>query len=294
MGWHGVASSADGNKSGGDYFSSGGIYTSTNSGAIWTQTSASIPRVGRRRFVGRWNQTGGSRRKYYPPLNYNREVYLSTNSGGTWIAGQPAQHRMGIGRFFGGWNQIDGWGLHRNRRLWNLYLDEFGSHMDFKQCVPIWFKLVFGRHVSGWNQAGGSRLGRRRFCSGLDLHLIGFRSHLANKRCATKNSGNRLASSADGGKLVAAVGYGRRPLHLANHTGSAVEPRAVKRQSHRFLDYSLYEFRDCSRISDLASNWTEMTNKPALNLTNLQNEVTSPMSSAAAFTGSKHREVQMM
>jgi hypothetical protein len=92
---------------------------------------------------------------------------------------------------------------------------------------------------------------------------------------------NAVALSADGAKLVATVGYPSiGPIYVSQTTPSPVlnlsAPDNVISWIIPSLDFTLQQSPDLS-------NWTDVTNPPVLNLTNLQNQVTLPSSDGNSF-----------
>ena len=93
---------------------------------------------------------------------------------------------------------------------------------------------------------------------------------------------NSVASSADGGKLTAAINGG------GIYTLQTLPPlrlRAVAANGGIGLSWLVpstnYFLRQISNLN--ASAWTTVAGQPALNLTNLQNEVTLPTAAGGGF-----------
>ena len=85
---------------------------------------------------------------------------------------------------------------------------------------------------------------------------------------------NAVALSADGAKLVATVGYpSTGPIYVSQTTPSPVLNLSAPDNGISWLipslDFTLQQSPDLL-------NWTDVTNPPVLNLTNLQNQVALP------------------
>jgi hypothetical protein len=101
----------------------------------------------------------------------------------------------------------------------------------------------------------------------------------------TNNAPNQtwqsVISSADGGKLVAAVGYGGG-IYTSQTTPS---PRLnlTPATTNLTLAWTVPSTNFVMQQSADLTSWTDATNPPILNLTNLQNEVTLPMPAGSGF-----------
>ena len=88
--------------------------------------------------------------------------------------------------------------------------------------------------------------------------------------------------SADGNELIASVGYPSSAggIYVSQTTPSPVLNLSVSDNVISWiipsLDFTLQQSPDLS-------NWTDVTNPPVLNLTNLQNQVTLPPPNGNSF-----------
>jgi hypothetical protein len=100
---------------------------------------------------------------------------------------------------------------------------------------------------------------------------------------APQKTWQSVVSSADGGKLVAAVGYGGGIYTLQ----TTPAPQLNLASAGHILTVSWIipstNFVLQQNLDLTTTNWTEVTNLPALNLTNLQNQVTLSPSNSSSF-----------
>lgn len=319
--WEGVASSADGTKlvvaGGGGNQVLGPIYLSTNSGTTWVPTSAPsnnwysvaasadgtklavVDSIGERIYASAdagntWTNTGAPS-NYWSSVassadgtklvavsgayNYlghpTGPIYTSTNSGATWIS-NSAPHES--------WahvsSSVDGTTL----------LAVAGGN---NSVGPIYTSTNSGR---AWvlRSGAGSRNWQSSAVSADGTKMTAIVDQSANGIYISTNSGltwasqslpfldwNAVASSADGSFLVASVGYPAiGGVYTLQTTPSPVLNLSAADNVSSWLIPSLNFILQQS--PDLMS-WTDLTNPPVLNLTNLQYQVTLPPPDGNSF-----------
>jgi hypothetical protein len=247
------ASSADGVKLAAVMYN-GLIYTSTNSGTTWlvndvpTKTWHSIA-----------SSSDGTR---LAAIAYNYPIYTSTNSGLTWTpTSAPSNFWSSIA------SSADG--IHL---IATAYSDTYIS----TNSGSSWTKCSTAGGHSVASSADGSKL---IVCGAQIYTSTDFGTSWASTNIPGKQWYS-AASSADGGELLAGENNG---VWICQVTPS---PRLKIAPSNNNLALSWIVPSTnfvLQQSSDLGS-WTDMTNMPVLNLTNLQNEVVlSPPGSNAFY-----------
>jgi hypothetical protein len=279
LGWNGVASSTDGSKLVAIAFP-GGIYTSTNSGVSWNQTSASNQEwyaVASSADGTKLVAAGGN---INPPLDFNREVYLSTNSGVTWTqASLPATE----------WECV-ACSANGTRLIAGDYGGGLGIYTSTNSGVTWISNSVSFPYSLSWSSvamsADGSKMVAGNWADGNFAQLSSiYTSTNSGATWQTNNAPNKtwnsVASSADGGKLVAVVGYGGG-ICTSQATPSP-QLNLAPTPTNLTLAWTIPSTNFVlQQSSDLAS-WSNVTNPPVLNLTNLQNQVTLSPSNSSGF-----------
>jgi hypothetical protein len=104
---------------------------------------------------------------------------------------------------------------------------------------------------------------------------------------APTNYWKSIASSADGNKLVAAIEYYDEGLKGGGIWTSQSKPapsmQITPTNSKLALSWTVPSTNFVLQQSADLSGWADLTNRPALNLTNLQNEVFLPMSGSGGY-----------
>jgi uncharacterized repeat protein (TIGR03803 family) len=281
--WQSVASSADGTRLVAAAELNQVIYTSTNSGAVWTQVT-NAPKVS---WFSVALSTEGT--KLAAVAKGSANIFTSPDFGTTWITNNvPVGSPQGIQR---NWSSI-------------------ASSADGSRLVAsAGGNNTFGFIFISTNSGAAWKLTATNIVSGLSAHpWIGVASSADGSRLAavsdvagppgvvisSTNSGdtwttnavpfldwNAVALSADGDKLVASVGYpSTGPIYISQTTPVPVlnlsAPDNVISWIIPSLDFTLQQSPDLL-------NWTDVTNLPVLNLTTLQNQVTLPASDGNSF-----------
>lgn len=281
-----VALSADGQKAvavdgyGGSH---GGIYTSTNSGINWSQTTAPIEP---------WTSVASSADGTFlvaaaydtgPPTI---PVYVSTNSGMTWlpIASPTNMNPTCVAASVDGRKLVLAGADVVNTGNWPIYTStNYGNSWTSNDLAPYsyWWSGVA-------SSADGTRLVAVANAGGCLFTSTNSGATWVSNGVPTQSFFNWLgvAASADGTKLAAAsVGNGSgggiytlqsTPSPQLQLTLSGLSPTlAWTIPSTNFI---------LQQSSDLTStNWSNVTNTPVLDYTNLQYLVTLPASVANSF-----------
>jgi hypothetical protein len=255
-----VAFSADGTKMAAGV-GGGGLYTSTDTGKTWTLTSAPSEDC---------NSISSSPdgTKLVAAV-YGGGIYISTNSGATWIqTGAPSKNWSSLA------SSADG--IKLAAAVWGggIYL----STNSGTGWTPS------GVLVAAWNDVASSADGSHLVVAATNgLIFTSTNSGTAWKsNSVPTNYWVSVTSSADGTKLAAVVWGG------GIYTSYTVpKPSLCFATSNKSLAFSWIMPSTnfvVQRISDLSkANWTTLTNVPALNLTNLQNQVILPPPGSNVF-----------
>jgi DNA-binding beta-propeller fold protein YncE len=295
--WESVASSADGAKLVAADLSANTIYTSTNSGAAWMQAT-NAPKLG---WYSIASSADGSKLAavadygyslYFPSALGASNIYTSTNFGATWITNNVPRSPAGIQNDWttiaasadgnkliaaaGGGNGAPGYiFLSTNSGAsWTVTATNIlPSHGDDK-----WIYVA--------SSADGSKLAAVSE-SGLPGSLITSTNSGATWITNSANSQpdltwNSVALSADGARMVVTVGY---PSYVGPIFTTQTTPSPVLNLSAAdnviswiipSLDFTLQQSPDLM-------SWADLTNQPALNLTNLENQVLLPPPAGQSF-----------
>lgn len=295
--WVAVCSSADGTKLAANE-SSGSTWT--NSGTTWTQTTptgsshlypssiASSPSgnillaasisTGKLYASTNWGQTWTSRGSAYEGcavsgdgtkmLALTLNAYVSTNSGATWVLGTNVQSELRAAAI-----SVDGTRLFALGDV-GVWVSTNGGAYWYRSTAP---SSGFGSIASS---ADGTHLILGRNGPSMSLYVStdsGFTWTAAN---APTNYWSAVASSADGNTVAAAINGGGiwigrnapAPQLNINPTGNRVG-----------LSWTVPSSNFVVQSSQDLSNWTSLTNKPVLNLTNLQNQLSLSSTNGNAF-----------
>ncbi len=274
--WQSVASSADGTRLVAAAELNQVIYISTNSGAVWTK-AINAPKVS-------WFSVtlSADGTKLAAVANGSTNIFTSPDFGTTWITNS----------------------VPKSLQVFQVSWSSIASSADGSKLIAA----TGANGASGFifistNSGAAWKLTATNIPSGLFAHpWIGVASSGDGSKLAavsdvanppfgvvitSTNSGatwttnavpfldwNAVALSADGAKLVATVGYpSTGPIYVSQTTPVPVlnlsSPDDVISWIIPSLDFTLQQSPDLL-------NWTDVTNPPVLNLTNLQNQVTLP------------------
>jgi DNA-binding beta-propeller fold protein YncE len=288
--WQSVASSADGVKLAAADLPGHKIFTSTNAGSTWAQAS-NAP-------VLAWysiaSSADGSKlaavanAAYFLPSPVATNIYTSTNFGATWITNTVPATPFGIQN---NWTAIassaDGSRLIAAGGGYNSpgYIFDstnFGAawRLTATNVTP---GLGHNQWIGVASSADGSKLAAVSE-SGLPGGVITSSDSGATwtTNAVPNLTWNAVALSADGAKLVVTVGYPSYvgPIFTTQTTPSPMLNLSAADNAISWivpsLDFTLQQSPDLS-------SWTDVTNLPVLNLTNLQNQVTLPSDGTSFF-----------
>src|ERR1017187_206159 len=269
-----VALSADGSKmvaGAGAYGSSpSGIYTSTNSGVTWAQTTAptngwasiASSADGTKLVAVAQNSTGGL-------------IYASTDSGLTWaLTGAPTNNSWAtVASSADGSKLVAASGL---AFVPNLF---YGCVYTSTNFGMTWTSNNVP--AAQWHSVASSADGTKLVAVAVEPFGLIYSSTNSGatwiSNAVPDESWLSVASSADGEKLVlvAMVDQSYNPGHVYTSQTTPSPVLNIKPASNNNLALSWivpstnFVMQQSSDLSD----WTEMTNSPVLNLTNLQDEV---------------------
>jgi hypothetical protein len=311
--WGAIASSADGNTlvaSVAFYLRTNVIYVSTNAGATWT-SNTNVPSLG---FFAcsadgrKWIASAGS-----------GGIYTSTNSGATWTSNNvPNGFWLCVASSADGTKLVAAEATNLATYISHIYVSRDSGNTWILTSAPglTWDsistsadgkKLVASAALTAYTSPAIYR-STDSGTSWVPASVPG-------------NTWSSVASSADGNKLVAAARY--EPLYVSTNAGeiwsladspsvgwqgvassadgnklvaidesggiwtSQTTPAPQMNITPTYGNFTLSWLVPSTNFvmqqsSDLGS-WTDMTNQPVLNLTNLQNEVMLSPSSSSGF-----------
>jgi DNA-binding beta-propeller fold protein YncE len=283
--WQSVASSADGTRLVAAAYMNQLIYTSTNSGAVWTQATKAPKTT--------WSSVvlSSDGTKLAAVANGSTNIFTSPDFGTTWITNNvPAGAPQGIQS---SWSSIassaDGSklvaasGVNGNHGF--IFISTNSGAAWTVTATNIFLGLTARPWVSVASSADGSKLAAVSDEAAAPYGVV----------ITSTNSGatwttntvpflewSAVALSADGAKLVATVGAPSvgSIIYVSQTTPAPVLNLSASDNVISWiipsLDFTLQQSPDLM-------NWTDVTNQPVLNLTNLQNQVVLPPSDGNSF-----------
>jgi photosystem II stability/assembly factor-like uncharacterized protein len=270
-GFFSVASSADGEKLAAVVYR-GGIYTSTNSGITWMQTSAPITN---------WQSIASSAdgSKLVAVTGNNSPIFTSTDSGTTWIQNSVVKTNGDSSGWYAVASSADG------TKLEAVDLEPFiftstDSGMTWTQnSVPS--VTNYYSWLPDWKSVAVSADGREMVV-GTDFPspMIYVSTNLWETWTSNNIPAHCVASSADGNKLVAAANLGG--IYTLQTTPSPQLNLTPTNGSFK-LSWLIPSTNFVMQQSSNLASWSNVTNTPVLNLTNLQNEVILSPTSSSGF-----------
>jgi hypothetical protein len=277
-----VASSADGVKLAAVDSIGERIYTSTNSGATWTQTSApsnywssvasSADGTKLVAVSGAYNSLG------HPP----GPIYTSTNSGATWIlTSAPHQDWTSVASSADG-SKLVGCSSY-------IYVSTNSGAGWIRRALNVLPNHGFDQWISVAASADGSTMAavsKSALPSGV---LTSTNSGTTwNTNSVPDLTWNAVALSADGARLVATVGYPSTGPILTMQTTPSPVLNLLTLDNGFLISWIIPSMNFTMQQSSDLSSWTNLTALPILNLTNLQNQMVLPPSGGAGFYRLKH------
>jgi uncharacterized repeat protein (TIGR03803 family) len=280
--WQSVASSADGTRLVAIAELNRVIYTSTNSGAVWT-LATNAPKAS-------WFSVALSAdgTKLAAVANGSVNIFTSPDFGTTWITNNVPAGPQGIQHF---WSSIASSADGSKLVAAGCHYGNPGFIFISTNSGAAW-KLTATNTVSGlvahpWIGVASSADGSKLAAVSDIASPLGVVITSANSGATWTTNAvpfldwNAVALSADGAKLVASVGYPSiGPIYISQTTPAPVMNLSASDNVISWiipsLDFTLQESPDLL-------NWTDVTNPPVLNLTNLQNQVTLPSPDGNSF-----------
>jgi hypothetical protein len=255
--WNSVALSADGRKivAVGEMFNyTNVIFSSTNFGLTWTSNSP--PNQDMLWAIA--SSADGS--KLVVVVANGGPIYTSTNSGATWIlTTAPIK----------GWEYVassaDGTILGAMANDGSIYCSANSGAIWRSNSIPA----QFWKSIA--SSADGTKLAAAAYYSPLIYTSTNSGiTWMATSISSAKYNGISVASSADGSKLIA-VNYGSG-IWISQTTPSPKLNFALS-ATNLMLSWTVPSTNFVMQQSSDLSSWSDVTNPPVLNLTNLQNEV---------------------
>jgi DNA-binding beta-propeller fold protein YncE len=285
--WQSVASSADGTRLVAADYRDQVIYTSTNSGAVWTRAT-NAPKTG---WFSVALSADGLKLAAVAFSSASANIYTSPDFGTTWITNNvPAGPPQGIQR---NWSSIassaDGSKLIAAAGGNNTSGFIFISTNSGAAWKVTATNILFGLTAHPWISVASSADGSKLAAVSDATRPLGVLITSTNSGATWTTNAvpfldwNAVALSADGAKLVVTVGYpSTGPIYVSQTTPapqlnlSASANDTVISWIIPSLDFTLQQ------SPDLLS-WTDVTNLPVLNLTNLDNQVVLPPPAGNGF-----------
>jgi hypothetical protein len=293
--WAAIASSADGNTllaSVAHYFGTNFIYVSTNAGTTWT-SNTNVPSLGSLACSAdgkKWIASGGL-----------GGIYSSTNSGTTWTSNNvPNGFWLSVASSADGTRLVAVNGVNPATYTRQIYVSrDSGSTWNLTSAPGLTWgsiassadgtKLVVTATVTAytssaictltsapgnqWSSVASSADGNKLIAATPfdPLYASSDAGNTWNLTSSTSKGWQSVASSADGNKLVAIDGFGGGIW--TSQTTPAPQLNLAPWGSNLTVSWIIPSTNFVLQQSPDLSSWTDMTDTPALNLTNLQDVV---------------------
>ncbi|HYA78990.1 MAG TPA: hypothetical protein VED19_00610 [Candidatus Nitrosopolaris sp.] len=266
-----LACSADGRKwiasAGSD-----GIYTSTNSGATWT--SKSVPN-------GFWtavaSSADGSKLVAAMTTNlasYAFQIYVSRDSGITWNpTAAPSLTWVSLA------SSADG-----TKLVATAYVTAYTSAAIYTSADSGTNWMLRSASAYHWTSVASSADGNKLIAAAntQPLYVSTNAGNIWTPAISPSVAWQAVASSADGNKLVAIDASSRGGIWISQTTPTP-SLNLAPTNGNVALSWIVPSTNFVLQQSPDLSTWVDMTNPPALNLTNLQDEVTLPLNNGCSF-----------
>jgi uncharacterized repeat protein (TIGR03803 family) len=280
--WNSIAMSADGTKLAAVAENLEGVYTSTNSGTNWTFQTNGVPRMEGIGYIA--SSADGSKLVAAAGDDENGPIFTSTNSGADWIQASNAP----LARWYSVASSADGTKLAACAYfLGRVYLSTNSGATWTNAGLP----------AADWNSVASSADGTKLVA--LDNSADSTYGSGSGGIYTSTNSGatwvsNNVPSwawccaamSADGNEIVATIGYPSSTGSIyVSQTTPAPQMNLAAANGNLMVSWIIPSMNfGLQQNADLTTtNWTDMTNLPVLNLTNLQNEVVLPPPDGNSF-----------
>jgi hypothetical protein len=280
-----VALSADGTKAVAvdgslwGLINSGGIYTSTNSGMTWSQTTAPIEPWSSVTSSADGTVLAATAWDGSPAI----PVYVSTNSGLTWMpTATPSNMDCTVIACSADGRKIIVGGEDVSSSSWVICTSTNSGN--------TWVLDNVSSNASQWYGVASSADGTRLIACTEGSNPVVFTSTDSGATWITNSLPNHswmgVAASADGGRMAAAYSDAATVVYGGIYTSQTTPtPQLNVSLTNGTMTLSwLIPSTNfiLQQSSDLAS-WSAVTNTPVLNFTNLQNQVALPVSTGNVF-----------
>jgi photosystem II stability/assembly factor-like uncharacterized protein len=234
---------------------SGSLYLSANRGKTWTSPGAAS---------GGCALSGDGKRI----LALTSNPYVSTNSGGTWVMGTNIQTELRAAAM-----SVDGMKVFAMGDA-GVWVSTNGGTFWYHSGAPT---SGFGSIASS---ADGTYLILARHIVSEPLYISADSGFTWTPAGAPTNYWSAVASSADGSTVAGAINGGGIWIGRSVPTPQLnIQP--ISNQVR--LSWTVPSSNFVVQSSQDLSNWTSLTNTPVLGLTNLQNQLSLPLSYGSAF-----------
>jgi DNA-binding beta-propeller fold protein YncE len=276
--WITVASSADGMKLAAGALKLMGVYTSTNAGVNWTCQTNGLGSYSGIAHIA--SSADGSELVATTPGNGYGPIFTSTNSGINWIQATNAPIAY--------WTSVacsaDG----------NTLMACFNSLVYLSTDAGVTW-IIASLPAKNWSSVAESADGTKMTAlanSGSATLGVGSGGIYTSTDSGTTWVSNNAPSwtwtcaamSADGNEIIAAVGSpsGSGSIYVLQ-TIPAPRLNLSASNNDNFISWIIPSLDFTLQRSPDLSSWTDLTNQPVLNLTNLQNQVTLPPPDGNSF-----------
>jgi hypothetical protein len=279
--WNAVAMSADGTKLAAVAEYSIGVYTSTNSAINWTFQTNGVPQ-----FYGIGSiASSADGSKLVAAAGYDNQgpIFTSTNFGADWTQATNAP----LAYWYSVASSADGTTLAAGAYAGNVYLSTNSGVTWTNTSLPAnnWYSVA--------ESADGTKLVALANSGSSDLGAGNGEVYTSTDSGATWVSNNVpsaawtcAAMSADGNEIIASIG---NPSTIGGIYVSQTTPvphlGIASSDRNLMLSWLIPSMNfGLQQNSDLTTtNWTDVTNLPVFNLTNLQNQVVLPLPDGNGF-----------
>jgi len=236
------------------------IFTSTNSGNTWYTNSLRPPPI-----YGSALTSSADGTKLIACNGNSGLIYISTNSGTTWNTnGLPRQNSPSVASSADGSKLVVAVGIH-------IYTSTNSGNTWTSNNVP----------AESWTSVDSSADGSKLVAVS-DGYI--YTSTNSGSTWTSNNAPNQnwysVASSADGNRLVAVAFNGGI---WTSQTMPTPQLNIAPTNSNLKLSWTVPSTNFVLQQSFDLSNWNDVTDAPALNLTNLQDEVIQPPTNGSSF-----------
>lgn len=257
--WRGIASSADGERLAAAAWN-GRIYTSTNSGATWITNAAPIAA-----WAPMASSADGNTLAVGIIPSSHPFVYSSTNAGISWVSNGLPFYCEGVAASADGVKLVAsvlGGGIYASTNSGNTWALTGAPDLSWRSVASS----ADGSGLIAVANYGSSG----QIYTSTDSGVTWVSNNVASQ------AWNSAAVSADGCKAVAVaanVGFSTGPVYTAQTT-PVPQLNPAMSNNNLILSWTLPSTNFVAQQSSDLSSWTDLTNTPALNFINLQEQLT--------------------